>query len=113
MGYEDIDHTTFSIGADTQQQQLMLSGSISADSAEQTSGVDSPNQNQEATRLYSNVHTGMAIAAGYTMTMFPPKRSKHGIYLALAQLNFLLHKTMKFMAAIFLQQSISLQTTPS
>ena len=31
----------------------------------------------------------------YASSNVPPKRGKHGIYRALAQLNFLLYKTMK------------------
>ena len=58
MGYDDFDHPSLMVGTDG---QIPLSSSVSADSAEQTSGVDSPNFNQEATRLYSSVHTGIRL----------------------------------------------------
>ena len=52
MGYEDYDSPSV-VGVDNLQP---VSSSVSADSAEQTSGVDSPNFNPEATRLYSHAH---------------------------------------------------------
>jgi hypothetical protein len=55
MGYEDYDSPAV-VGVDGHQP---VSSSVSADSAEQTSGVDSPNFNPEATRgLYSHTHAG-------------------------------------------------------
>ena len=55
MGYDDYDSVVTAVGVDGNQP---VSSSVSADSAEQTSGVDSPNLNPEATRLYSHAHTG-------------------------------------------------------
>ena len=55
-GYDDIDNPSLLAVCDSQQQ--LLSSSISADSADQTSGVDSPGQNQDASHPYSSIHTG-------------------------------------------------------
>ena len=55
VGLEDYDSPALA-GVDGIQQPV--SSSVSADSAEQTSGVDSPNFNPEATLLYSHTHTG-------------------------------------------------------
>ena len=56
-GYDDYDSPAV-VGVDGLQP---VSSSVSGDSAEQTSGVDSPNLNLEATRLYSHTHTGTCI----------------------------------------------------
>ena len=56
MGYDDYDSAVTAVGMDSIQP---MSSSVSADSAEQTSGVDSPNLNPEATRLYSHAHAGV------------------------------------------------------
>ena len=55
VGLEDYDSPAL-VGVDGIQQPV--SSSVSADSAEQTSGVDSPNFNPEATLLYSHAHAG-------------------------------------------------------
>ena len=56
MGYDDYDSPAV-VGLDAVNQPA--SSSVSADSAEQTSGVDSPNFNPEANRgLYSHTHAG-------------------------------------------------------
>lgn len=54
MAYDEYDSPSV-VGVDSFQP---VSSSVSADSAEQTSGVDSPNLNQETTLLYSHSHTG-------------------------------------------------------
>ena len=64
VGLEDYDSPAL-VGVDGIQQPV--SSSVSADSAEQTSGVDSPNFNPEATRLYSHAHAGTCVA--YTAYM--------------------------------------------
>ena len=53
--YDEIDHPSLLAVTDSQQQ--LMSSSISADSAEQTSGVDSPGQNAEPTHTYTNHHS--------------------------------------------------------
>ena len=59
MGYDDYDSPAV-VGVDAVNQPA--SSSVSADSAEQTSGVDSPNFNPEANRgLYSHTHAGTCV----------------------------------------------------
>ena len=65
MGYDDYD-TAAMVGVDGIHQPV--SSSVSADSAEQTSGVDSPNFNPEATRIYSHAHAGMYVVSALSLS---------------------------------------------